>query len=56
MCGSYSALKYKGRRLSDIAYAGEPIPECKLVPRPVTAHRIVCTKFDPPHFTLGRQV
>jgi len=50
---SYSALKYKGRRLSDYAYAGQMVPESKLAARPVTVHRVVCTAFDPPHFTLG---
>lgn len=51
---SFSALKYKGRRLSDFAYAGEPIPESKLSARSVTSHRLVCTSFNPPYFTLGK--
>jgi len=51
---SFSALKYQGRRLSDFAYANKPIPESKLLARPVTVHHLVCTSFNPPHFTLGK--
>ena len=51
---SYSALKYKGRRLSDFAYAGEPIPESKLSARCVIANHIACTSFSLPYFTLGK--
>lgn len=36
----FSALKYKGRRLSDMAYAGETIPEEKLQPRPVVVYQL----------------
>lgn len=49
----YSALKYHGRRLSDYAYKGQPIPAEKLAPRPVFVHYIKCTGFKPPCVSLG---
>lgn len=49
----FSALKYKGRRLSDMAYAGESIPTTKLQPRPVTVHHLQCLQFEPPVLALN---
>ena len=46
----FSALKHKGKRLSDIARAGDTLPEIQ--PRLVQVDNITCTDFSPPHFTL----
>jgi tRNA pseudouridine55 synthase len=41
----YSALKRDGKKLYDLARAGETI---ELEPRPVTIHSLTMTQFDPP--------
>lgn len=46
----FSALKHKGRRLSDIARAGDTLPEIQ--PRLVQVDNITCTDFSPPYFSL----
>ncbi|ESN90383.1 hypothetical protein HELRODRAFT_70692, partial [Helobdella robusta] len=48
----YSALKFQGRRLSDMAYAGETIPVEKLLARKVDVFDIRCIHFQLPTFTL----
>ncbi|KAK2183772.1 hypothetical protein NP493_296g02037 [Ridgeia piscesae] len=46
----FSALKHKGRRLSDMARAGDTLPEIQ--PRLVQVDSITCLDFSPPYFTL----
>ncbi|MRA75850.1 hypothetical protein GH890_30870, partial [Bacillus thuringiensis] len=46
----FSALKHKGRRLSDMVRAGDTLPE--ILPRLVQVDDIICTDFHPPYFTL----
>jgi tRNA pseudouridine55 synthase len=45
----YSAIKQGGRKLYDLARAGETV---ELHPRPVTIHALTLTNWDSPEFTL----
>ncbi|XP_065350448.1 pseudouridylate synthase TRUB1-like [Cloeon dipterum] len=45
----YSALKRKGRRVSDLVLEGQ---EVEMQPRRVDCHSATCFLFDPPHFHL----
>jgi len=46
------AEKVEGEDLSD--FTSESTPESKPFDEHRTAHRVVCTAFNLPHFTIGK--